>query len=171
MTDDNWDSIDSELEPSPADEREEAYRERKEAERRHEEAQDEGIMANRRDVLKLGAATAATAGGGILYGILDQSDNDLEESKEHPSHDSEYTPTGTEKDTTTTGGPVVYENVDQFNDDVGTNLVYEEIEAFADTSGYKDAENFDLQYDSKTGDLTVLTEDGERIGTYPEEFK
>ena len=182
--DEKWDSIDSELEPSPADEREEAYRKRKEAELKHEEKQDEGIKANRRSILKLGAATAGLGALSGIYAVL-HDDDDSEGSRE-PSptdvgneqtptktqrNDYEQTSTRTETDTPATRGPTVYENVDQFNEDIGANLVYEEIEAFADTSGYKDAESFDLQYDSKTGDLTVLTEDGEKIGTYPEEFK
>jgi len=101
--DDNWDSIDSELEPSPADEREEAYRERKEAELNHEKKQDEGIIkANRRSVLAVGA-TALVGGLGGIYAALDQTDNDFEESGEPSSSDvgNEQTPTRTETDTPT----------------------------------------------------------------------
>lgn len=69
-------------------------------------------------------------------------------------------------------GPSVqtYENLDQFNDETGSNLTYEEVEAFADTSGYRETESFDFEYDPETGDLTILTEEGEAIGSYPEAF-
>ena len=95
--DEEWDSIDSELEPSPADEREEAYRERKDAELDHEKKQDEGIIqANRRSVLAVGA-TAVLGGLGGIYAALDQSGNDFEGSGEPSSSDvgNEQTPTGT----------------------------------------------------------------------------
>ncbi|PSH00064.1 MAG: hypothetical protein BRC28_01500 [Nanohaloarchaea archaeon SW_4_43_9] len=95
--DEKWDSIDSELEPSPADEREEAYRERKDAELDHEKKQDEGIIqANRRAVLA-GVLGGTAAGGGILYGLWDQSGKDIEGSRQPSSSDvgNEQTPTKT----------------------------------------------------------------------------
>lgn len=64
-----------------------------------------------------------------------------------------------------------YDTVEDFNQATGSTLTYDEIEAFADTSGHPGTDEFDLEYDSRTGDLTVKTEAGERIGTYPGEFK
>lgn len=62
-----------------------------------------------------------------------------------------------------------YEDLDALNaatDD--RDLTYREVEAFADSAGYTDTESFDFQYSGES--VTVLTEDGEKIGTIAEDF-
>ena len=77
-------SVDNDLEPSPASDggREEAYRERKDAELEHEKKQDEGIMTANRRAVVAGILGGSAVGGGILYGIWDQSGKDIEGSRQ-----------------------------------------------------------------------------------------